>query len=308
MKQIIVSFFLIAIVASGFGQKHKKTVPALPVLSENKDAEFSICLNYPMTTHLVFNNPIEYFDIGASAEEVEISITKENNKVLKIILKSNKTPSFTKTNLTVRTAGKYYSYLCRYKKECGIPFIYMKDTPISTISDTTIIDNKKLGVNNELNTHTNVEEKKIPSYDSICAILKKKHSYLEKFEYNDEVGKVEMLVSKCYVKNDKLYFVVKIVNKSSIGYDINSFNFSIATRKKNKGKAIQINQVAPVYVNNNNMYVKGFGYQLEKIFVLDKFTFNEKNKELFLESWEKNGDRNLKCSIPQEVVLNAIPF
>ncbi len=302
MKNVFVSIFLLALVNSGLAQRNRKNVPTV---TENKEAPFTICLTYPMTTHLVFNNPIEYYDIGAAVEEVEIGITKENNKVLKIILKSNKTPSFTKTNLTIRTAGKYYSYICAYKKDCGgIPFIYMKDT----FSIKYNKENTKVQDNNETDSVSEVPQKKVYKYDSTSAMLLKKHKFFERYESTNTVGKIQMSLSKCFVKNDKLYFIVKIMNESSIGYDINSFNFSISTLKKSKGKATQINQVNPIYVYNNSMYVKGFNNEIIKVFILDKFTFNEKNKELFIESWEKNGDRNLKCRVSQSDVLNAVPF
>jgi Domain of unknown function (DUF4138) len=323
MRKIFLAILLLANFV-GIAQK-KNRVKQKEVVE--KDTGFVICLAWPMTTHLVFNHPIEYADLGAAKEEAEARIAKEDQKVLEIILKSMDKPSFTKTNLTIKTNGKYYTYYVRYKKACNTnPFVYMnedngdaqakvddekqqrKGSVSVEAKEVNNVVGKKGG--NSYSSNTSKEKTfRVHHYDSTCtALLYWLEGGEEGFKSSNKEGKVQFRVSKCYVKDDKLYFVIKISNESSVGYDINSFNFSIDTKKKKKGKATQENELIPEFTDNSIMYVKGFDNELTKVFVLDKFTFDGSNKRLLIQVWEKNGDRNLKCTISQKSIINAEPF
>jgi Domain of unknown function (DUF4138) len=312
MNKIFLSISLLITIA-GTAQKKSKNK-----IAEVKDTGTVICLSWPMITHLVFNNPIEYQSLGADVSDAESRIAKEDNRVLEIQLSTNQKPTFSRTNLVVKTNGKFYNYIVKYSTSCSNPFMYVnEDNAInntvdnSNASKTSNIketNTTTTGGNSYSQNQTKPQKIKFKYYDSTCKILTRMIANDKAYKLSNKAGKVKFSTSKCYVKDDMLYFFINVANTSSLGYDISSFNFYINTRKKGKGNATQANELIPVFVSNNAMLVKGFNTELSKVFVLNKFTFDGNNKKLLIECWEKNGDRNLKCALSQDDIIDAKPF
>jgi hypothetical protein len=329
MKKSLLLLLMAFLGLTVIAQKKSKKRAAREAEEEKQDTGLVIYIGYPTTTHLIFNNNVEYWDLGAPKQEVVLDYAKDNEKVLKLFVATNEDLSFKKTFLTVRINGVYRSYICRVKPDKAVPFIQMNDEkppvvkeeldPVKQRAGSTSVD-LKTSDNGQLiasagktsvvaksnNTKVNGANR-VNYFDSSCAVLKK-YIRNEDFEYENKLGGMNMALSHCYVKDDKLFFVVRFNNASSIGYDLNSINFSIANRKKGKGNATQEKEVIPIFISDNVTYVKGFNNQLVKVFVLDKFTFDGDNKDLLVQAWEKNGDRNLMVKIKQDDVLKAIPF
>ena len=61
-----------------------------------------------------------------------------------------------------------------------------------------------------------------------------------------------------YIKNDIIYYQLRIKNHSPIDYDIKVLRFYIRDKKKGKRTAVQENELKPLYVSGNIAQVKSF--------------------------------------------------
>ena len=122
----------------------------------------------------------------------------------------------------------------------------------------------------------------------------------------DNSWNMDAAVIGTYIKNDNIYYQLRIKNNSPIDYDIEVLRFYIRDKKKGKRTAVQENELKPLYVSGNIAQVKSFNQNIIVV-ALDKFTIPDK-KFMGIQIMEKNGGRHLIMKLNNKDILKAIPL
>lgn len=160
-----------------------------------------------LTTHLIFDEDIDYADIGAN----EFSIDKLKNIVKIKCTNLNKWNIQEKTNLTIITkGGNYYSIWITYKMNPKIKtYIYSSKNAIKLKSFDLL----------------KTEEEAVKH----CYDLRAKNSNLLK---KHSRSKMKYLINGIFYEKDKIIFRLKIQNQSRIIFSTDSIRFLLTTKKK----------------------------------------------------------------------------
>lgn len=263
----------------------------------------TIGLSFNRVSSILFESPILGYDCGTPDSSVLFEYV---NKRIKIIVNIER---FEPTNLIVETENAYYEYLLKYDTNSSRSF------HVKTLDDAVHIklDPELAEIKNEkeLAQAQAVEIKRLSVLDSVNnyfigqseKIARKNNSFVN-------VGilgkRMELSVAGIYTDDLYIYFKVTLTNRSNIRYDLDYMNFSIATkgRRKRKKSAEQETQLISVYVFNNQVNQLLKDESISRIYAFEKFTF-DKNRQLNIEAWEKDGNRNLKLSVNEKSLLGA---
>jgi len=241
---------------------------------------YPLTITFYKTTNVIFPFAIKSVDRGSADILAQKAKGVENILELKAA-KEN----FKETNLTVITAdGKFYSYVVNYSDSPSVLNIQFskdgsKDEANSFFSSGM----------NEANIQTNAEK--------IAGEKRTIHKVKDK-KYG-----MKLQLQGLYIKEDVIYYQMKLQNRSNISYDIDQFRFFIRDEKKLKRTASQELEMKPLYVYGDTASVGG---QSEGMFVfaLPKFIIPD-NKFLDVQLIEKNGDRNLDLKIHNKTIIKA---
>ncbi len=160
-----------------------------------------------MTTHLIFENEIEYIDIGTR----EFSVDKLKNIVKIKCTDLQNWNTHEKTNLTIVTkSGDYYSIWVYYENNPEVKTYWYKSKYGNKLKKFDVLDAKKLAV------------KRCQELFSKNSNIRKKHST---YHMNYEVNGI-------FYENDKIIFRLKIENLSRIKFSTDSIRFLLTTKKK----------------------------------------------------------------------------
>lgn len=112
-----------------------------------------------------------------------------------------------------------------------------------------------------------------------------------------------MRLDGLFIKDEVMYYRVRLQNHSNINYDIEQLRFFIRDQKKSKRTATQELEVEPLYIHGDTSVVLS---QSEHVFVfaVPKFTIPDQ-KYLTIQLMEKNGGRNLKLIIYNKTVVKS---
>jgi conjugative transposon TraN protein len=241
---------------------------------------YPLTITFYKTTNVIFPFAIKSVDRGSADILAQKAKGVENILELKAA-KEN----FKETNLTVITAdGKFYSYVVNYSDSPSVLNIQFskdgsKDEANSFFSSGM----------NEANIQTNAEK--------IAGEKRTIHKVKDK-KYG-----MKLQLQGLYIKEDVIYYQMKLQNRSNISYDIDQFRFFIRDEKKLKRTASQELEMKPLYVYGDTASVGG---QSERVFLfaLPKFTIPD-NKFLDVQLFEKNGGRNLELKIHNKTIIKA---
>lgn len=111
-------------------------------------------------------------------------------------------------------------------------------------------------------------------------------------------------IAGIYIKDNIIYYQLRLSNNSPIDYDINFLRFYIKDKRKSKRTAIQENELKPLYVCGNIKQVKA-GNKNTIVIALEKFTLPDA-KYLAVEIHEHNGGRNLLMKVHNKKIIRAI--
>jgi Domain of unknown function (DUF4138) len=292
---------------------NKKTKTVKPAASgPGKQRLEVLYLSMDKTLIVTFRNNrqnIVSVDVGSNSIGAEII----NNQTAVRLMALKK--GFKETNLTIFSNGRYYGYLLRYIAVQN-EIVHYLDAAESLEKDmeskepapvknavAALYKETKTAAGKTAANHEAARAARV--YDSMCTIILQK-GIDHNPKYTSTNGSCAMLLDQCYVYNDKLYFVLRFSNTSSITYDIDFIKFGTTFIKKPKNQAEQESELTPVfeYFSSDNSIPSG--NFLIKIFVFDKFTIDKKTKQLKVESWEKNGERVLTVLYPSKNIINAV--
>lgn len=192
---------------------------------------------------------------------------------------------FKETNLTVITAeGKLYSFLLNYAPQ---PSVLNLSFGIA-----------KPSVKDAFFSSGDHNEGEIQAYSNAVSIEKKKIHGIKDKKYG-----MRFRLDGLFIRDNVMYYRIKMENQSNINYDIDQLRFFIRDRKKAKRTATQEIEIKPLYIQNNTPTIKG---QSEHIFVfaLPKFTIPDQ-KYLAVQLMEMNGGRHLEMDIHNKVLVRS---
>ena len=243
---------------------------------------YPLAIGYEKTTNLVFPYAIKSVDRGS--QSVLAQKAKSVNNILQI--KAAK-EGFEETNLTVITSeGKLYSFLLNYAPEPSV-------LNLTFVTRNPVVKNAFFSED-----HNEVE---IQAYSNAASIEKKKIHGIKDRKYG-----MKFSLDGLFIRDNVMYYRLKMHNQSNINYDIEQLRFFIRDRNKAKRTATQEIEIKPLYVQNNTPTIKG---QSEDIFVfaLPKFTIPDQ-KYLAVQLMEKNGGRHLELNVKVRKITKAVPF
>lgn len=114
---------------------------------------------------------------------------------------------------------------------------------------------------------------------------------------------INLLITGIYIKENVIYYQLRLTNQSPLDYDIDFLRFYIRDKRKAKRTASQENELTPGYIAGNTRQVKAMR-QNTVVVALDKFTIPG-GKYLAIEINEKNGGRNLSLKIRNNKIIKA---
>jgi len=229
----------------------------------------SLCISTDKTTSLVFPFSIRHVDRGT--KDILVQQVKEADHIL-LVKASAK--NFSETNLSVVTEdGSVYTFVINYEEK---PAIWVYNLP---------------------------ESKKTTMATYANGILDNRRTL---WGVRDNSWNIDAAVIGSYIKDDIIYYQLRIKNNSTIDYDIEVLRFYICDKKKGKRTAVQENELKPLHVSGNIAQVKSFNQNIIVV-ALDKFTIPDK-KFMGIQIMEKNGGRHLMMKLNNKDILKAIPL
>jgi hypothetical protein len=108
---------------------------------------------------------------------------------------------------------------------------------------------------------------------------------------NNRHGKMRLVVRGIYTRGKSLFFSLKLINRSSLDYDVDSIRFFVAEKQKGVHPFQRVKELAPMYVYDSAALVKGYS-RTTSVFVLPRLTL-ARHRRLQIEVLEKNGGRHL---------------
>ncbi|MEP7376188.1 MAG: conjugative transposon protein TraN [Chitinophagaceae bacterium] len=227
----------------------------------------SLCIATDKTTSLIFPFAIRHVDRGT--KDVLVQKVKEADNILLVKAASK---DFPETNLSVVTDdGSIYSFAICYENK---PAIWIYNLPANgKVSIATyangILDNPR-----------------------------------RMRGTNDRRWDMETEIIGIYIKDNTIYYQLRVTNQSPIDYDIDLLRFFIRDKKKGKRTAAQENELKPLYIAGNTLKVKARNNNVIVV-ALDKFTIPDA-KYLGIQVMEKNGGRHLFVKLRNRQILKAI--
>jgi conjugative transposon TraN protein len=221
------------------------------------------------TTSLIFPFSIRYVDRGT--KDVLVQQVKEADNILLVKAATQKLPE---TNLSVVTEdGSVYSFRVNYEAN---PTTWVWQIPVQ--------------IQATLATYANAILVNKKTMRGICS---------RKWDMDAELIGI-------YIKNEVIYYQLRLENQSPIDYDIDFLHFCIRDKKKGKRTAVQENELTPLYVAGNTKLVKANDNNTV-VFALEKFTIPDA-KYLVIQISEKNGGRHLLMRVHNKKIIKAIPL
>jgi conjugative transposon TraN protein len=242
-------------------------------------------VGFQKTTHLIFPTAVTYVDLGSGSIIADKAQGAEN--IVKV--KAN-AAGFAQTNMTVLTSeGKLYSFLVDYEK----------DPKIINLNFAGAAGNGAGGAAIALASRAPAPR---PSVEATAAEVSSQKRMLRRRSMAKD--DIVLGLHGLYTADDLFYFQLSMRNKSNIGYDIDFLKLTVRDKKLIKRTAIQEAEVTPRYIYNGELRSIPGTKQLERVYVVPKFTISD-DKVLIVELFEKGGGRHLTLKITNQDILRA---
>lgn len=229
----------------------------------------SVSITTDKTTSLIFPFAIRHVDRGT--KDILVQQVKEVDNILLVKAASKEFPE---TNLSVVTEdGSIYSLVICYDSQ---PPVWIYHLPVYTKANIAtyahgILDNPK-----------------------------------RMRGARDRRWDITTNVTGIYIKDNIIYYQLRLTNQSPINYDIELLRFYIKDKKKGKRTAVQENELIPLFVAGNTNKVNALTNNV-LVVALEKFTIPDA-KFLAIQLTEKNGGRHLQMKVKNRHILKAIPL
>ena len=223
------------------------------------------------TTNLLFPYGIVSVDRGSM--EVLVQKAKGMDNVLQVKADRENIPE---TNLSVFTEdGTLYSFLVSYD---------------ARPPQLNYVFEKTHGAQNQVVAIQQTAEH-VATLPAVSAIMQQ-HKFQMLLQLED-----------IWVHESVLYFPLRVSNRSTINYTVQSLRFFVRDKKAGKRTAMQELSLQPLYIYNSLQFIKGREEE-HTVVALSGFTLPE-GKQLWIEITEQNGGRNLRLRINNHRLLQA---
>lgn len=229
----------------------------------------SLCIATDKTVSLVFPFTVLHVDKGTKDILVQSVQEAENILLIKAGVKD-----FSETNLSVVTSdGSVYTFKVCYD---AAPAVWVYNIPV--IKKATIA------------TYAN-------------GILDNRRTV---WGIRDNSWNIDAAVIGAYIKDDILYWQLRIINNSPVDYDIDLLKLFVRDKRKGKRTAVQETELNPLLITGNTTQVKAFN-RVVAVIAVEKFTIPDK-KYMGIQLMEKNGGRHLSMKLSNKNIIRAIPL
>ncbi len=227
-----------------------------------------IALSTTKTVSLIFPSYVQSIDRGSDF----IIVQKAAENIVKVKAVKD---SFPETNLTVITVdGKLYSLILDYQ------------------------ENPPILVWNFHEAHSIKTPHPLQAF--IDRIHPSKYS-LPGMKYSS--GQVSLQWLGCFIRDQTLFFKIKLTNRSSIGFDLDLLQLYIRDHQISKRTATQELMLRPQFISGDTGTLKARSSRIW-VLVLDKFVLPA-DKHFAIEILERNGGRHLYLKIHQRQLMSA---
>jgi hypothetical protein len=120
---------------------------------------------------------------------------------------------------------------------------------------------------------------------------------------NGRSGKMRLQVRGIYIRGTSLFFAIRLINRSSLDYDVDSIRFFIVENQKKRNPPLLFKELSPVYVYDSARLVKGFS-RVTSVIVIPRLTL-PRHRRLQIEVLERNGGRQLQIQTSNFTLENA---
>lgn len=249
-----------------------------PASSQKELTVRPLQLSYAKTSSIVFPFAIKGVDRGSRDVLLQRAAGVDNVLQLKAAKKS-----FAETSLTVITAdGALYCFDVRYAadpKVLNMSFVGDQHKVVQFSDASTDIGQVR--------------------FDSGLIQSEQKGN----LKVRDKKFGINMELNGLYVREDMMYFRIRVQNKTLIDYGIDQLRFFIRDSKKVKRTAMQERELRVVHVENKVDKIGGGGYAV-MVFAIPKFTIPDK-KILSIQLMEENGGRYLELKVRNRHLLKT---
>lgn len=120
---------------------------------------------------------------------------------------------------------------------------------------------------------------------------------------SDKTDQIKMQLLGIYIKDDIMYYPLRILNKSAIPYDIESIRFFVHDSKRAKRGAVQQLEIQPVQIYNDSSRIEP-GSAVVKVYALAKMTLDAA-KKLRIQMSELGGGRHPRFGLGNKTLLKV---
>ncbi|MEE1964578.1 DUF4138 domain-containing protein [Allomuricauda taeanensis] len=235
------------------------------------------------TTHLVFNEGIQYVDIGSP---YFVADTLQQMIRVKHIGQGLDDTKSNFSNLTVITGdGGYYSMILEYN-----PLAPLMSYKIKKSDEFIPFFRKKKEKEEVIQNH----------FSDLCAQIEGFRS--KNLLRNKRNEDLKIFVTGIFYIDEKIGIRMELRNESTIDFDIDHILFRTKLKKRfSPDYLYQERLISPLYTCPENMQISGKGYT-EITLLFDKFMPN-KNERLFIDIFEQNGGRSATILIPRRTLI-----
>lgn len=247
----------------------------LPLLSFGQIASYEVSDN--KLTHFLFPTKIEFFKTSVEPDYILIENESENLFVQLMTL------DVPESNVIVKTIdGAFYNFIIKPKAEVNELF-----HQIGKRGESEYKTDSFLGESNP---------------ESMAREILSENGFI-KSRNTVSKGNMYLYIKGAYVSKNYVFIRVMYENKSNINYIIDKTNFYISEKLSSKERSTDIQGLPILYIFNKTSTILG-KTKNEIIYVFEKFTIDEE-KNLIIETIERNGDRVLNFPISEETLINA---
>lgn len=309
ISKITTRIILLILIATSVGISQDRKYAKL--IEDSRVKRFyNIEVAYFKTTHIIFPVKIKYADVGT--ENVAMEQASEVDNVLKV--KANEI-GFPETNLSVITEdGSFYSFVVNYnEKPAKMSFDCVSEdikydnhtllTSQNQVKETKGKKGKKDQVTRNGNAVLNRDNIILSNTKWGVNELNKLAEVMIPFENHylhmgDKSGKVNFYLNGLYAKENYIFMVIEVDNKSNLPYQVDFIKTYIRDQEQRKRELYQEYEIPIVY----RYWDRGQEFFLDprqkKVYVLMVDTFQmQEGKRLEIDINEKKGGRNANMYI-----------